>query len=435
MLYHWIVAFCIFFLILLLILAISFSIKNRKLPPTSPPETPPAVSFWGNETPSSNAEKNVCMLYEFPTAYTITSPVSSAYPGNPTFNTSILDSVTGSTGLPECLDFDEIIAQQVSRSCIGVPGNDNVVCRLLNGGFTGYGGSETFYDNKSCPNITACVGQLALIAINTNTGTYPNCISLNDSGEIQMSVCDPSNPDQIFRITRTQPGVNPETLSPSNNQQGILTQILHKETNLCLMAGTETVQSTFDNINNPPVPCTNPNDGVTYYGVDLVLGACTGGEYPGYLWASNNSYEFCGEIGGCDGCKGLCTSEECTRPLQENLCSGCTSCTGAEYMTTPPQITFLGDVRLPKTGTSYKGLKGNSALFQFMIDNNLGSIFYGHTSDVGFNPILTEKVGLDAAYCPHLAFASQYITIPLFNQLYGAYVCLAAGNNPQCFQL
>lgn len=440
----WILAVSVFIIILTIIVGIGWLIRNNTNTTPSSPNTSGSVFVWSKNTPGPNPNKNTCQLYEFPTGYIQLGGVPTAIPGAATFNSDILDNLQGNPTYPRCLDPDQIMAQQVERKCIGLGGSDinNSItrCFLNNGGTTGLGGTEILYSNTNCFKLSPCAGILSLISINfqspSNSDIY--CIQNEGTGNnVIMNKCDPSNKTQLFRVTRINPGQDPGSLQPGQGQNGLIAQILDRNTGLCLVPGNSTGTSIYD---PKYVGCSGPTQ--TFTGTNVVMGECTGGIYPGYLWALIPSVPYCGVSGGCQGCTG-CVGATCERCSQSNTCGfdqgniciqlACQSgrCVGNESMPTPPQIVYIGDLditKIPIGQTGYQGLTGQNAIIKWLIDNNAKSLYYGGEG----NGLILKPIGTDielpgACTTGDLGYKAQYMDLTTFNTISSLAVCLAEG--------
>lgn len=435
----WLITGAIFIIILVVALGIGWWIRNRSNPTPTPANPFLAPLTWSNPEPGPNTDKNSCQLYQFPTAVVDLGGIPTAIPGTPTFNEDILNGLTGRPVLPFCIDSDQIIAQQVEHTCTapeGVVDSAITRCFLISGGTTGLSGTETYFTNSGCPNIPPCAGQLSLVSINFQapgvTGIF--CLQSQGSGaNIVMAPCDPANPNQLFRVTRTNPGQNPLALEPGQGQNGLIAQILDRNTGLCVIPGTGTTTTLFDPAYLTPVQssCVGPIQSLT--GPNVILGACTGGQFPGYVWALIPSIPFCSVTGGCPGCTG-CFG--CQRLQGSNVCQGCPTCHGAAATPTPPQITYVGNLKLneiPIGPTGFAGLTGPSAIVQWLISNDAQSLYFGGTG----NGLILRDFGLDVTMCIDKPFTAQYLNLVTFNTLSVEEVCLAEGilATPTCVSL
>jgi hypothetical protein len=248
----WLVTGAIFIIILAAAIGLGWWIRNnfRSTPATPSPFS--SVTVWGKPSPGPDPAKNSCQLYQFPTALVNIGGVPTAIPGTPSLNPTVLNSLTGHVGNPICLDSDQIIAQEVQHTCtapVGVVNGSITRCFLIDGGVTGLGGTETYFTTTGCLNIPACAGQLSLVSINFQAPGVTGIFCLQQSGTggtITMAPCNPSNPNQLFRVTRINPGQNPASLQPGQAQNGIIAQILDRNTGLCVVPGTGTSSTIFN---------------------------------------------------------------------------------------------------------------------------------------------------------------------------------------------
>ena len=435
----WLLVLIVIIAVFVIAIGIGWNIRNNQTknqpPPINQGYTHPLVWTPGEAGPDEN--KNTCQVYQFPT----TVQDGIAFVGAPTFNYNTLQGMSGMTLTNEitCIDVDQIIAQQMQHTCTGPAGvldNSLVRCITLNGKYAGAGDTETFYNNTSCLSIGQCAGELSLVSLNyhgVSSGmTTMMCISQDypglPEGTVVMQECDPSNKGQLFRVTRINPGQNPDSLQPGS-QSGMLAQILDRDTGLCLMPGTETWSANFlptfvEGINSS---CTGGPVG--YTGLNITLSECTGGPYPGYVWALFPSIQYCAVDQGCSGC-----TVGYTRNPYSNLCcentnpDNCPASAGFEAIPTPQQIFYIGNVDyndIPITGTS-------NELFSWIITNNLYRLYFGGEIPSGVNygvlaavPIITWTTsGIDASQCDGLSSTSNYLNLTLYNTLIQQEPCL-----------
>jgi hypothetical protein len=238
-----------------------------------------------------------------------------------------------------------------------------------------------------------------------------------------MDHCDPSQNSQLFRVTRINPGQNPAALQPGQGQNGFLAQILDRDTGLCLVPGNVSSSTIYDPSYLGVTGCTGAPE--TFVGTNVIIGQCTGGSSPGYVWALLPSVPYCGITGGCHGCTG-CPPGQCRRIPGENRCSGCATCTGFENTVTPQQIVYIGDLdlsQLPVGPTGYQGLTGDSAVIKWLIDNNAKSLYYGGTG----TGLILRDIGIDSTVCDQKPFTAQYMNLTTYNIITAESACLAAG--------
>lgn len=424
--------------VIIIIIAIAFGVgwyirNNNNVVP--PPNKYSAPLVWGTPTPGPNITKNTCQRYDFNTTVIEVDNIPTVVPGVPTFNEDILNNLQGNPNYPLCLDSDQIMARQLQHTCTapnGVVDGQITRCLLLNGGTTGLGGSETYFSNSGCFKVPACAGELSLISINYQAPTVTDIYCLQSSGitggNITIQPCNPSNPLQLFRVTRINPGQNPNTLIPGRGQNGLIAQILDRNTGLCVVPGTSSTETIYDPnyFSNEPNRCSGEISGCSgptqiVPGQNIVLGSCTGGSFPGYIWALLPSVEYCGITGGCSGCNG-CVG--CNRISGTNTCGGCTGCTGFAPQVTPPQILDISNINinnLPVGQTGYQGLTGTSAVVKYLLDNNTKAMYFGGTG----SGLILNPMGTDSSVCLEKPFTPQYLNLSTYNTLIHEEICLA----------
>lgn len=399
----WLLVVTLFIIIITVTLGIAWYLRNNTTP--APINRYSAPLVWSPPDPSNNSNKNFCQLYQFPTATFSRNNVTTVVPGAPTLNSRALDSLTGSPNIPICLDPDQIIAQQVQHRCIAPNGvlQDSITrCLLINGGTTGLGGVETYYTSSGCFKIPPCIGQLSLVSINYQSPDQPNifCLQTNGTGNnVTMEPCNPTNNNQLLRLTRYDPGQNPNALTPGQGQNGLITQILDRSTGLCVVPGTSQNNTTYNPSYIPNGQCSGNQ--VTLTGNNVILSTCTGGTFPGYVWALVPSIQYCSLPGGC---------------------------TPSQTIITPPQIVYIGNLNFatfPTGGTGYSGLTGPSAIFKWLIDNNARSLYYGGSG----NGLILYNLGINILDCIQKPYTAQYINLTSYNTIVNQQVCRQSGSS------
>lgn len=423
-----------FIVILLGLIGIGWWIKN-KIPNPSPPNEFTNPLVWSQPTPGPDPKKNTCQLYQFPSI----NLNGTIIPGTPTFDSNILNKLTGQLKYPMCLDTDQIIAQQLQHTCIaprGVVDGSITRCFLMDGSIGKLGDKEIYYSNSQCFNVPPCPGRLSVVSLNFQAPGFSNIYCLQKNGlnaNITMAPCDPSNENQIFRVTRIDPGQNPNSLKQGEGQNGLFAQIFDRDTGLCVVPGNSTTTTIYDPsyIHHVMSDCGgNPE---VIQGTNLVLGPCKGGIYPGYVWALIPSVFYCGEPQGCKGCTGTCTVK-CQRRLGSNSCYPCPytgTCEGSEALPTSQQIVYIGNLNLnniPLGDKEYQGLKGSSALIKWLLDNNAQSMFFGG----GGNGVILRSIEIDYESCKGRSYNSQYLDIVTYNTLKNLEICIANNDLKQC---
>jgi hypothetical protein len=437
MLSPWLLAAIIIIAIVLIALGIGWINRNNNY--KNAPKTPNLQGLthplvWSNPpTPGSNPYKNTCQIYQFPTSI---GQSGIALVGAPTLNSATLNKMDGILLVNQtCIDTDQVIAQQVQHSCTGPAGvldNSSVRCITLGGKTVGFGEIENYYDNVLCPVISQCPGQLSLVSLNYHglgeTDMY--CINKTHggSGLATMAPCDPSNEDQLFRITRVNPGQNPDSLPPGS-QNGLLAQMYDRDTGQCLVPYDGSSDNLFtyyptyvEKLNSA---CTGgPYSG--YTGTHLTLGSCTGGPYPGYVWVLFPSISYCGVTAGCSGC----TSGYTRLPSSNQCCNTsnvCPASAGFESYSTPQQIFYIGNVNyndIPIKGSS-------SDIFAWLIANNAPRLFFGgDTSGNGYPYLIYPSTailpGVDNSTCTGLSSTDNYLNLTLYNTLVQEAPCVVS---------
>lgn len=453
--------FIMFIIILLFAVGIGWTIRNRTTV-YIPPNKYTSVLAWSGPYISDDQEKNTCQLYTFPTESIDINGINTIVPPTPTFNPNILDDISGQEDLPVCIDVDQIIAQKISHTCTapqGVFEDQHSLCYLAAGGTTGVNGVEDFYSNELCRKVPVCPGLLSVVSVNFQVPTISTtkCIQAPDNIMSDMFVdnCNPANSDQLFRVTRKNFGQSPNSLTAESPQTGLLAQILHRETGLCVSLGGKRISSPFTPVYLADIGCTGtiiqdfPGRNVILTECGQTVEGITGhnslsggytGYYPGYDWAFIPSVAYCEEPDGCHGCV-QCDNCICYRESFSNRCIGTTidgqpaSCTGYQFMTTPPQIVYIGDLDLNQAPRplgnrteSYMGLTGNNALIKWLKDQGALALYFGgNTSDFQNNILVARDIGTDNAVCSEKAFTSQYMGISTFNTVNTSAVCFADG--------
>lgn len=386
----WIMAVSIVIIIIIITFGIGWWIRNQT--PTAAPLTPYNDPLgWSKPVPSSNANKNTCQLYEF-SAYK-NLQTGTITPGTPTFNTNILDNLQGQNVYPTCIDTDQLIAQQVTHTCVapeGVINGQITLCNLQNGGTTAINGTETFYNNGLCAAINQCPGSLSVVSLNfqTSSNNQPSCIQNNGAGNnVTMAICDPSQNNQLYRLTRINPGQNPNSLQPGLGQNGIIAQIYDRNNNLCLTSGTEDITIRYDG-SYVGSECSGIE---LFNGTNVIMSSCTGGNSstssPGYVWMLLPSTFYCNT---------------------QNVCT-----------ITPPQIVYIENLPISNMPTT------PSEKVQWLIDNGAKSLYWG----AGDNNIALLPIGTNISICDQKPYTSQYLSIPAYNTLLSSNPCLASSSS------
>lgn len=349
----------------------------------------PISNFWSQPQPSSNENKNTCQLYTFP----VDENNGTIYLPTPTLNSNILNSLTGTINLPTCIDSDQLVAQQVQHVCRQYDNNSNTQCRLLTGGTTGVNGVETYYSNCNDPVIPQCVGNLSLISTNYHPLTADNiyCLTANGTNTL-MSICDPTNENSLFRVTRTNIDTNPNTLVPNSPQTGILAQIYNRNNGLCLNKSNNITTSVYNPSFSNSILCNGPNEFIT--GTGLFFDNCDNlGRYNGYAWLFLPSMSYCSNPDGCQ-----------------------------IFDITPPQIVYSANLDLstfPGFNSSFRGFTGTSATVTWLLFNNAQSLYFGGGNDT----IILQPYRTRSNQCDDQPYFSQYLNLATYNTMSKIPVC------------
>lgn len=224
----------------------------------------------------SSTTTGTCNSYVFPSVFNggFTRP-------EPTFNPQVVNTLkpttfpnTGST----CYDFDTIYAFSTTQTCNDGESN-NLVCIKDDGSFAKHGSTQNTY--TSC-NVQPCAGNLSMISLGYYEGR-----ELCLTQALNVATCNPSNPSQQFRITRTTD--NNTTPSPST-QSGLLTQIYDRVTGQCLDVDFTTNETITVDFSDIPVCNSSTTSSIT--GPKVVWGSCgnKNGYSNGFFWYSVDSY-------------------------------------------------------------------------------------------------------------------------------------------------
>jgi hypothetical protein len=406
---------------------------------------------WSKPIPSADSARNTCKLYQFPG----TMVDNVAYPGNPTLNTDVLDSMTPISFLPPCIDVDRIIAKQVVHTCVGLTGGTGttgsaVVCYRNDGTVAAPGESEIFYESTGC-NVTVCGGSLSLISLDyspaycSTTGMSGICQGIldppvlhciqgeNPGSDVSMHICDINSEKQLFRVTRKDPGNVPVT----GINSGILAQFFDRDTGQCLVSslGASGVTSTVqlgDCVANQGynwmlIPSFNtsspgPVIGCTSTGLQTVCTPGSTGQIIGTVTCQNaNNYTSCtGSLTSPDGSITYCSIKNkllvCNGSPGMTYTVGEIACLNGHLpdnsfaincevvgTTTPPQIIYYGGTGVPVFNT-------NQQMLQFV--ENLGSMIPA-TGDI--TNVLLTTYATDIKTKP--AKSAQYIDYTLYNKI------------------
>ena len=412
----------IIFLIIIFIISLIIILKSKSYnaAPSHINIPDPNINAWSNVIEGPNNLKNTCQLYQFPS-----SIIDGFYfPGMLNTSTEIIDNKQGSTSLPTCLDSDQIALEQVSHTCNnlykGSNPNFGSSCYLKSGGTTGPNGEEIFY--QTCNNIKRCPGSLNLLSLSYQVPNNNNINCLEKNGN--METCDPSNSNQIFRITRVEVGQDPNNLVPGKSQTGPLAQIYHRESNTCLDVNFDktidyNIYYYYFNDENCISSIGDPNLS-KQHGPSLEFVSCgnkknSNGLSSGYNWFLLDSIFYCPKKVGC---------------------------VPGDFVNIPSQLIYVKNLdftNYPING-NYFGFEGNNAIIAWLEDQNPMVVIFGAgsetSSDSNQKPSLTDfistKEDVENNYCFNLATKSQFLNLNIYNKIVDLPICISE-NQKNCF--
>lgn len=386
---------------------------------------------WSEVVKSSNPNKGQCQLYTFPTV-SITYNSKHVYsPPTPTTNSVILDKMVGTTDIPDCIDSDQIVAQQVTRTCTGPDVNTDgkriSLCRREDGTYASFEQTENLYVSKrigglgTCPNIDRCPGRLSLISPAFNYAfSIDDKVCLVKSGTTtKVAKCVPET-GQIFRITRKNPEVEFLTVAQPQDS-GLLAQIYDRTSNTYMNAGKSTGTTIFS-------PNSAPTRTFTGKTVDWTSDS-------GFNWLMLPSTKWCTLKSGCSAntsCGLSCHTEGNSSTCLPNLV-GETCPVSSVPLTVPPQMVYIAGL---DTSTApiinpkikiYRDLTGIPALLLWLSDSGASSLYYGGSFPAsGDKPILVpiSQGLLNYSQIGMNALSTQYINLDQYNTLIKTQVCV-----------
>lgn len=189
----------------------------------------PAVKF-GAPTPDAGG-RGKCERYDFPGTMEVTFQEIKAFPGTPTLNTAVLDGKTPSPE-PQCVDIDQIVAAKVSRKCVvvhSIPGDQH--CITSDGTVIPIGDTVSEYvtcSKRQCDGTLSLLGMSYYPQITSNT-PFDTTRCLTAAGQqYSAALCDISNNDQLYRVTRFTPKGSP-------NDSGMYATITDRTTGKCIV--------------------------------------------------------------------------------------------------------------------------------------------------------------------------------------------------------
>jgi hypothetical protein len=334
---------------------------------------------WGPESPTGTAPRNSCQQYTFPGVNT----PGFAVPGTPSLDPSILNRLPPQAPGP-CNDVDQIVAQQVTHTCMnstGVTGAFNI-CFRYDGTTARPGETETYYSQLSCPT-KQCAGALSLIGLNYFPQQHRySCVTKSGTSLLVGPTCNIADMNELFRVTRINPGDKPSTLVAGQGQNGPLMQLYDRQSNQCFIPSSSVVSGQVGGTG--PVVSANT----------VTLGPCTGvpgNGQPGmgYHWLA---------IPALVGSTGM------TGPTGSSSIS----------FATPQQIAYIGNVDI-----STIPLTSQSDVLNWLITNQVKTM----GSINGLLALAPYGLGLQS---PQTA---QIITYPIFNIITSLPAC-APGVTP-----
>lgn len=226
---------CIAIIIIAVGILIYYIYTRNKVNPNNDISSP---NIWSKSEPIVGNPKGNCLLYQFEAYDVISGSTTYVIPGGSNLNLNVLNSMTGVTVNTSCIDVDQIYAELSSRTCQGVTGSTSF-CYNNEGQLLSPGDVEQLY--VQCGTNTLCPGALALIALNFNIGSSQPALCITKGSSITGNECDITQESQLFRLTRTfftvtgtGSAATVNVQPASTNQGGYLTQILDRDSQLCL---------------------------------------------------------------------------------------------------------------------------------------------------------------------------------------------------------
>jgi len=211
-----------------------------------------------------NGPRGNCNIYTFPAGT------------DPTYNEGVVDNLMPEPD-PSCIDDNQLALQLVTQEC-GRPDSGIAGCIGFNGEVYQNGEVREFY--QACNNFKPCKDAIyGAVAFNfapdsfkpsspctPGSSNYPQCLgalclqySKDSSGQVGTqlvtAVCDETNPEQFFRITRA----NPPKLETSAG--GSFVQIFERNSGQCVTIDGQSATAGTDVVLGP---CT-PNGGFMWF--------------------------------------------------------------------------------------------------------------------------------------------------------------------------
>jgi len=225
--------------------------------------------------PTANGD---CLLYNF-----AAQEINGIFlPGIP--NLSSLSSMTGINVFPSCLDDNQIIAQQLIRTC------NADTCLNINGNFVNKNTTETFFSTKNCSNIASCPGTVALLSFNYQVPGQPvsNTFCL-DNSDLTMKVCDPTIDTQLMVLLSSRQA----KLTIWNNPLGDLFQIVDRVSGNYLDLDLKSSSTSVNFDGNYIIGCSS---GITQQIQPVILQQRTAVPNGGFTWLFLAANTFTGNI-------------------------------------------------------------------------------------------------------------------------------------------
>jgi hypothetical protein len=229
-----------FFIVLGLVTHFS-KVKPGTVNPSAQIEPTLSPNVWGD---TSNVTP--CGLYQFTGGIITVDNVQYQYPPAPTYSFNYISPITPTYTLPSCLDQDQLLAQEINRTCLGATGAVSG-CYLEDGNLATPGTVNNYFTTAYCTPIPSCVGTLSLISVGFEANPTTDSCFIKSNTSIDYTPaggCNIGDENQIFRvILSTSTSQQNTVIMTGSNNVGPLAQFYDRDTGLCVLPNSNTVNS------------------------------------------------------------------------------------------------------------------------------------------------------------------------------------------------